>query len=60
MKTLTDEWIECFNNDRSEGKRLADSIFWRLAVHTLPEGVDAADQRVIDAIQEIKKSIAES
>lgn len=52
-QTLTDEWIECFEEAKTAGN--LSSIFFRLALHTLPEGVDDDDPRVVDAIKELRQ-----
>jgi len=51
--TLTDDWIECFDEAKANGN--LSSIFFRLALHTLPEGVDGDDPRVVSAINEIRE-----
>lgn len=55
--TLTDEWLEVFDDDVKAGKELADSVFWRLALHTLPEGVNPEDHRVKSALAAIRESV---
>lgn len=57
MITLTDEWIECFDKDKANGK-IGSSIFWRLVAEVeLPMGVDEKDPRVVEAIEHIKSVI---
>ena len=53
--TITDEWLECFGQDIRDGKDLSLSVFWRLALHTLPDGVDGRDHRIVAALEEIKR-----
>lgn len=52
--TLTDEWLEVYNNSIKKNEDFKKSIWWRLAVDILPEGVDESDPRVIAAIEDIK------
>lgn len=56
-REITAEWLDTFNKDVAEGKNLADSIFWRLALDTLPEGVDRNEPQVIAALAKIRESI---
>jgi hypothetical protein len=55
--TLTDDWVETFYASVIGGENPADSIFWRLAVDVLPEGVDQDDPRVIVIIARIKEAL---
>lgn len=52
--TLTDEWLEVYNESVKNNEDFKQSIWWRLAVDTLPMGVDNTDPRVIAAIEDIK------
>jgi hypothetical protein len=52
--TLTDEWLEVYNDSVKNNEDFKQSIWWRLAVDVLPEGVDDTDPRVIEAIKDIK------
>lgn len=52
--TLTDEWLEVYNESVKSNEDFKQSIWWRLAVDVLPEGVDDTDPRVIAAIADIK------
>jgi hypothetical protein len=52
--TLTDEWLEVYNDSVKKNEDFKKSIWWRLAVDVLPEGVDDTDPRVIEAIKDIK------
>ena len=54
---LTQEWLDVFDECRRRGDNLADSIFWRLAITSLPLGVDRDDTAVRAAIEEIKASV---
>lgn len=54
---ITDEWLECFESAKANGSPLDESIFWRLALHTLPEGVDPDNEYVKAALAEIKASM---
>ena len=59
-KELTDEWLEVFDMEKEKKNQdkthlLADSVFFRLALHSLPLGVDDQDPRIIAALQEIKE-----
>lgn len=51
--TLTDDWIETYEADKASGK-LGRSIFWKLAVDELPNGVDPNDPRVVAAIEHLR------
>lgn len=57
-ESVTAEWLEVFDADVAAGNRLADSVFWRLSLDCLPEGVDPTNQRVRDAWEKIGKSVA--
>lgn len=59
IESLTQEWLDCFDESVRNGECLADSVFWRLALHTLPEGVNVDDVRVKQALRAISKSVAE-
>ncbi len=52
---VTAEWLETFKLSKAKGENLADSVFWRLALTTLPEGVDPNNPEVQAAIREIRK-----
>ncbi len=52
--TLTDEWLEVYNDSVKNKEDFKKSIWWRLAVDVLPEGVDDTDPRVVAAIKDIK------
>jgi hypothetical protein len=52
--TLTDEWLEVYNDSVKKNEDFKGSIWWRLAIDVLPEGVDHTDPRVIAAIKDIK------
>jgi hypothetical protein len=54
MDSLTQEWLECYRDDKANGENPADHIFWRLALDVLPEGVNPNDPQVIAAIAEIR------
>lgn len=54
--SVTNEWLEVFEQDKDKPEELRKSIFWRLALTHLPEGVNASDPRVIQAIETIKKA----
>ncbi len=58
MNEITREWLDFFQDRKANGDRLADSIFWRLAVDVLPLGVDPDHPEVKAAIEEIRQSIA--
>ena len=60
MNELTREWLECFRDDRDAGENLADHVFWRLALHELPEGVDGGDPEVMGALEAIRASVRAS
>lgn len=56
--TLTEHWLQLYEQHRELGA-LRGSIFWRLAVVAgLPEGVDATDPRVVEAIKVIQQATA--
>ena len=57
MSELTDEWLGVFSDCKARGENLADSIFWRMALECLPMGVDPEDQRVVDALAEIRAAV---
>jgi len=52
--TLTDEWLEVYDNSVKNGEDFKKSIWWRLSVDVLPLGIDTEDPRIIAAIQDIK------
>lgn len=56
-QSVTADWLEVFDDDVKAGKELADSVFWRLALHTLPEGVNPEDPRVQAALAKIRESV---
>lgn len=49
---LTEEWLEVFEDAKAKGE--LTSIFFRLSISVLPEGVDPNDERVRKAIEEIR------
>lgn len=55
---LTREWLEVFNEHKAYGGDPANSIFFRMALHTLPLGVDPENEDVKKAIEEIRESVA--
>lgn len=57
IRETTADWLACFSDAKAAGDELADSIFWRLALHCLPEGVDGNDPRVAAALEEIRASV---
>lgn len=57
VRETTQDWLDCFESSRARGENLADSIFWRLALYTLPECVDPDDPRVKAALEEIRCSV---
>lgn len=52
---ITNDWLEVFQKSKSEPAGLK-SIFFRLALTTLPVGVSPEDPRVVAAIEEIRKA----
>lgn len=54
---ITKEWLECFYDSKAKGEDLSKSIFWRLAITILPEGVDGENEEVNKAVAEIEESI---
>lgn len=59
-REVTEEWVELFERDRAAGKNFAESIFWRLSAETLPAGVDAADPRVVAALDVIREAMLDA
>ncbi len=57
ISEITADWLECFNDSKARGENLADSIFWRLALHGLPEAVDGGDPRVQAVLAEIRAAV---
>jgi len=53
MKEITDDWLSVFEQHEDGGLK---SIFFRLALHTLPEGVDPSDPRVVAALEKIREA----
>jgi hypothetical protein len=58
MNETTFEWLDLYNEDKNAGKDLASSVFWRLALHSLPEGVDPYHPAVVLALDDIRSSVA--
>ncbi len=56
IDSITRDWLECFDDSVKEKEDLSKSVFWRLALHTLPEGVNPNNSRVKDALKAIKES----
>jgi hypothetical protein len=56
---LTREWLDVFAASKAAEERLADSPFWRLALHTLPLGVDPDHPEVVAALAEIRASVTD-
>lgn len=58
VQSVTQDWLEFFESERRAGRDFATSFYWRLSRSCLPEGVNANDPRVKDALEVIKLSIA--
>ena len=51
---VTDEWIELYESEKKKlNGKVPASIFWRIGVTHLPEGVNPEDERVIAIQKEI-------
>lgn len=53
---ITQDWLDTFAEAKANGEDLAASPSWRLALHSLPMGVNGADPRVRDAVEEIRRA----
>ncbi len=54
---ITRDWLDVFAESKAKGEDLADSVFWRLAMFALPEGVDPENAEVQSALREIKAAV---
>lgn len=54
LAAVTEEWVEFYEKQKKDPENLK-SIFWRLALHFLPEGVDPNDPRVLAALDRIRE-----
>jgi hypothetical protein len=57
MNELTYEWLKTFAECKTSGENLANSVFWRLALHALPLGVDGNNPEVRAALKEIQVAV---
>jgi hypothetical protein len=57
MNSITLDWLETYRTSKSKSQNLADSVFWRLALHSLPRGVDPKHPEVQAALKDIKESV---
>jgi hypothetical protein len=56
--TLTEEWLECFQESKAKGEDLRQSAFWRLAVLAGPPlGINEDDFRVQKVLREIQAAL---
>lgn len=57
MNELTQEWLKVYRDLKANGENPSDSIFFRLALHVLPIGVDPDEPEVKQAIAEIAEGL---
>lgn len=60
MDEITRDWLEVFRESKERGEDLSCSVFWRLALHTLPLGVDGNCEEVKQAVREIQEAVNRS
>lgn len=58
IPSVTDEWLEVYDRAVADGEDFKQSVWWRLAVDVLPNGVDKNDPRVVAAVADIRVRLA--